>query len=77
MRVPSPAGCKSSYAPTLGGRLDTLRSYLNGEWVHGTGPGTRLTDPTTGVPYATVSSDGLDLHGALPWIFNRYSMDIY
>jgi 3,4-dehydroadipyl-CoA semialdehyde dehydrogenase len=49
----------------LGGRLDTLRSYLNGEWVSGTGPGTRLTDPTTREPYATVSSDGLDLQRAL------------
>lgn len=47
--------------------MKTLRSYLNGEWVEGAMPGAPLLDPTTGEPYATVSSAGLDLHRALAY----------
>jgi oxepin-CoA hydrolase/3-oxo-5,6-dehydrosuberyl-CoA semialdehyde dehydrogenase len=47
--------------------VQTLRSFLNGEWVTGSGEGRVLHDATTGEPVATVSSEGLDLKRALDW----------
>jgi oxepin-CoA hydrolase/3-oxo-5,6-dehydrosuberyl-CoA semialdehyde dehydrogenase len=47
--------------------LNTLRSYLAGRWVTGTGEGDTLVNPATEEPLARVSSEGLDLGGALAW----------
>ncbi|UJR79217.1 3,4-dehydroadipyl-CoA semialdehyde dehydrogenase [Sandaracinus amylolyticus] len=43
----------------------TLKSYLRGEWVAGTGRGTALVNPTTEEPIAEASTQGLDLGAAL------------
>jgi oxepin-CoA hydrolase/3-oxo-5,6-dehydrosuberyl-CoA semialdehyde dehydrogenase len=51
--------------------MNTLRSYLNNEWVAGSGPAVPLVDPTTGIPFATVSSAGLDLRAALAYARER------
>lgn len=45
--------------------MKAVRSHLGGEWVVGIGAGVPLHDPTTGEVIATVSTDGLDLGGAL------------
>ncbi|MEQ1506686.1 MAG: 3,4-dehydroadipyl-CoA semialdehyde dehydrogenase, partial [Myxococcota bacterium] len=47
--------------------MRTLRSWLGGQWVSGTGPATALVDPTTNTPYAEVNTGGLDLRGALAY----------
>jgi oxepin-CoA hydrolase/3-oxo-5,6-dehydrosuberyl-CoA semialdehyde dehydrogenase len=45
--------------------METLRSYLAGAWMAGTGNGSTLVDPTTEEPIATASTAGLDLGKAL------------
>jgi oxepin-CoA hydrolase/3-oxo-5,6-dehydrosuberyl-CoA semialdehyde dehydrogenase len=45
--------------------MQTLSSYLSGQWVAGTGSPRPLNDATTGEVIAGVSSDGLDLRAAL------------
>jgi 3,4-dehydroadipyl-CoA semialdehyde dehydrogenase len=43
----------------------TLKSYLRGEWAHGTGRAATLVNPTTEEPIAQASTEGLDLGAAL------------
>ena len=43
----------------------TLKSYLRGEWVSGTGKKATLFDPTTDQPIAETSTDGIDFGAAL------------
>jgi len=45
--------------------MQTLSSYLEGEWVTGEGEGTALHDATTGEAVASVCSTGLDRGAAL------------
>lgn len=45
----------------------TVKSYLKGEWISGSGKGTALVDPTTEVMVAETSTQGLDLPLALAW----------
>jgi len=47
--------------------MKTLRSYLGGQWVEGTGAPQTLVNPATEEPLAQVSSDGLDLAAALDY----------
>jgi len=42
-----------------------LPNYLCGEWTEGAGPGEPLVDPATGDELARISSQGLDIAGAL------------
>ena len=44
---------------------DTLQSYLNGTWQAGTGEGVLVVDAVTGEPVTRVTSEGLDLGGAV------------
>lgn len=43
--------------------METLRSYIAGQWVEGSGPPSVLVDPTTEQPVAQTSAAGLDLAG--------------
>src|SRR5687768_17185759 len=43
----------------------TLRSYVGGRWVAGTGKSQTLLNPTTEEPLAQASSEGLDFTAAL------------
>lgn len=45
--------------------MKIVRSHIGGRWVAGAGKGTPLHDPTTGEVIAEVSTEGLDLGGAL------------
>ncbi|MDQ3035905.1 MAG: 3,4-dehydroadipyl-CoA semialdehyde dehydrogenase [Myxococcota bacterium] len=45
--------------------MDTLKSYLRGEWAFGTGRAATLVNPTTEEPVAEASTQGLDLGAAL------------
>jgi 3,4-dehydroadipyl-CoA semialdehyde dehydrogenase len=45
--------------------METLRSYLSGEWIAGTGKKSTLVDPTTEEPIAETSTDGLDFAKAV------------
>ena len=45
--------------------MKTLRSYLGGKWVEGSGAPQTLVNPATEEPLAQVSSGGLDLAAAL------------
>jgi 3,4-dehydroadipyl-CoA semialdehyde dehydrogenase len=45
--------------------METLRSYLSGEWIAGTGKTHTLVDPTTEEPVAETSTEGLDLGKAV------------
>src|SRR5262245_42909108 len=45
--------------------MKTLRSYLGGRWIEGSGAPQTLVNPATEEPLAQVSSDGLDLAAAL------------
>lgn len=47
--------------------METVESYLRGEWVTGTGAGRSITDATSGDAVASASSAGLDLGAALAW----------
>jgi 3,4-dehydroadipyl-CoA semialdehyde dehydrogenase len=47
--------------------MKTLRSYLGGQWVEGTGVPQTLVNPATEEPLAQVSSEGLDLAAALDY----------
>src|SRR5262245_30354021 len=47
--------------------MKTLRSYLGGRWIEGTGAPQVLVNPATEEPLAQVSSDGLDLALALAY----------
>jgi oxepin-CoA hydrolase/3-oxo-5,6-dehydrosuberyl-CoA semialdehyde dehydrogenase len=47
--------------------MKTLRSYLSGRWIEGTGAPQTLVNPATEEPLAQVSSDGLDLAAALAY----------
>lgn len=49
----------------------TLKSYLRGEWVAGTGRATTLVSPTTEEPIAEASTAGLDLGAALEFARTR------
>jgi len=51
--------------------MQTLSSYLEGEWVTGEGAHTALHDATSGEPVAQVCSGGLDRAAAL-----RYARDV-
>jgi 3,4-dehydroadipyl-CoA semialdehyde dehydrogenase len=42
-----------------------LPNYLSGQWLEGAGPGEPLIDPVTGDELARISSQNVDLHGAL------------
>jgi 3,4-dehydroadipyl-CoA semialdehyde dehydrogenase len=42
-----------------------LPNYLSGQWIEGAGPGEPLIDPVTGDELARISSQNVDLHGAL------------
>jgi len=42
-----------------------LPNYVKGQWSEGTGPGELLIDPVTGDELAKISSQGVDLEGAL------------
>lgn len=48
-----------------------LANYLSDQWVEGQGPGTGLVDPVTGEELVRVSSEGLDLKGALDFSRTR------
>src|SRR5690349_9718064 len=45
--------------------METLKSYLAGEWVAGSGKTSTLVDPTTEEPIAQTSTEGLDLGRAV------------
>ena len=45
--------------------IQTLSSYLRGEWVRGEGPGSQLVNPATEEVLAETSTKGLDIAGAL------------
>src|SRR5690349_4482510 len=45
--------------------MKTLRSYLGGRWVEGSGARQTLVNPATEEPLAQASSEGLDLASAL------------
>jgi len=45
--------------------METLQSYLAGEWIAGTGKMATLVDPTTEAPVAQASTEGLDLGRAI------------
>ena len=45
--------------------METLQSYLAGEWIAGTGKMATLVDPTTEAPVAQASTEGLDLGKAI------------
>ena len=45
--------------------METLQSYLAGEWIAGTGKPSTLVNPTTEEPVAQASTDGLDLGNAV------------
>ena len=47
--------------------MKTLRSYLGGRWIEGSGAPQILVNPATEEGLAQVSSDGLDLAGALDY----------
>ena len=47
--------------------MQQLRSFLQGEWVSGTGTPRPIFDATTGEPCAEATSEGLDLGAALAW----------
>ena len=47
--------------------MQTLSSYVRGEWVEGDGPGATLVNPTTEEALATTSTAGVDMGGALAW----------
>jgi oxepin-CoA hydrolase/3-oxo-5,6-dehydrosuberyl-CoA semialdehyde dehydrogenase len=47
--------------------MKTLRSYLSGRWLEGSGAPQMLLNPATEEPLAQVSSDGLDLGAALAY----------
>ncbi len=49
------------------GRMKTLKSYLEGKWVAGSGSGAPLHDPTTEEVLAEASTEGLDLGAALEY----------
>src|SRR3979490_971548 len=42
-----------------------LPNYVNGQWSEGAGPGEPLIDPVTGDELASISSQGVNLEGAL------------
>src|SRR5215510_6562385 len=42
-----------------------LSNYVSGKWIEGSGAGVPLVDPVTGDELARISSDGVDLMGAL------------
>jgi 3,4-dehydroadipyl-CoA semialdehyde dehydrogenase len=42
-----------------------LQNYVAGRWLEGSGPGEPLVDPVTGEELARISSQGVDLEGAL------------
>src|SRR6266851_5766104 len=48
-----------------GGLLMKLPNYVSGRWSEGLGPGELLIDPVTGDELASISSQGIDLDGAL------------
>jgi 3,4-dehydroadipyl-CoA semialdehyde dehydrogenase len=45
--------------------METLQSYVRGEWVTGTGDATKLVNPTTEEVVAQVSAGGIDMPRAL------------
>src|SRR5205085_313594 len=45
----------------------TLKSYVYGEWVAGTGERATLVNPTTEEPVAEAGSGGVDFAKALAW----------
>ena len=45
--------------------METLQSYVRGEWVAGTGEPTKLVNPTTEQVVAQVSAEGIDVAQAL------------
>lgn len=47
--------------------MESVKSYLQGEWVTGKGSSRSISDATTGEAVATASSAGLDLKAALAW----------
>ncbi|MEQ1564569.1 MAG: 3,4-dehydroadipyl-CoA semialdehyde dehydrogenase [Myxococcota bacterium] len=51
--------------------MATIRSWLQGAWVSGTGPAVTVVDPTTNAPYAEASTAGLDLRAALAYARDR------
>src|ERR1700683_4749933 len=44
-----------------------LPNYVSGEWKEGTGAGEPLVDPVTGEELARISSQGIDVGGALEY----------
>jgi len=44
-----------------------LANYVSGQWLEGTGAGELLIDPVTGDELARISSQGVDLEGALSY----------
>src|SRR5262249_33504298 len=51
--------------------MKTLRSYLSGRWIEGSGSPQTLVNPATEDPLAGVTSDGLDLAAALTYARDR------
>ena len=51
--------------------MKTLRSYLSGRWIEGSGAPQTLVNPATEEPLAQVTSDGLDLAAALGYARNK------
>src|SRR5215813_7987677 len=51
--------------------MKTLRSYLSGRWIEGSGTPQTLVNPATEDPFAGVTSDGLDLAAALTYARGR------
>lgn len=47
--------------------METLKSYVGGAWVAGTGKKSTLVNPTTEAPLAEASTEGLDLGGAVAY----------
>lgn len=45
--------------------MKTLRSYVEGKWMAGSGPGAKLENPATEEVLAETSTTGIDMHQAL------------
>src|SRR5579862_6301938 len=45
--------------------METLKSYVGGQWIAGTGKKSTLVNPTTEEPLAETSTEGVDFAGAV------------
>src|SRR5258706_2713185 len=62
---PGASAILASVEKTSESRMKTLRSYLGGRWVEGSGTPQTLVNPATEERLAQVASDGADLAAAL------------